>query len=297
MPQALDYSDRQSKLVTRRILVEALHRLQPVEHLSNYAYVGFGAYQFLDFDLVHRHLGINQMTSIESDARLIARCHFNVPYRGIDIFEGTATTMIPTINWTKKAIVWLDYTQRLRTSEMADCENLGMRLVPGSVLAITLNCHPGEEGKRLDLLADALGSENVPLGLSEAKLGEWGLAKTQRELLNALMHRTLAGRGDGTTWQQLLNIRYRDDARMQLIVGIVDHPSLHDKIQACRFEDMPEVSFDAEAIVVEIPNLTLRERQAIAKRLPAKKLKAFAGLSEKDLNSYAEYYRWLDGVG
>jgi len=298
MPTVLDYGDRPSKRVTRRIFVEALRRLQSIDRLSNYSYVGFGAYQFLDFDLVHRQLGIERMVSIESDADLIARCHFNVPYRAIDILEGTATTLIPTLDWSGKSIVWLDYTQRLRSDEMADCENVALRLQPGSVLAVTLNCHPGEDGQRRAALAKSVGSENVPIGITEARLGDWGLAKAQRELLTSLIHRTLAGRGDGVNWQQLLNIHYRDDARMQMIVGIVDHPDLHEKIQGCRFEDMREVSFDGHPIVVDLPVLTLREQQAISKKLPSSRsLREFAGISARDVASYAEFYRWLDPVG
>jgi hypothetical protein len=297
MANALDYGDRQSKTVSRRIFVDALKRLQAVDKLSKYSYIGFGAHQFLDFDLVHRHLGIDRMTSIESDVKLIARCHFNVPYRGIDILEGTATTILPTLDWTGKVIAWLDYTQRLRTEELADSENITLRLQPGSVLAITLNCHPGADGTRLEALTRAVGARNVPIGITEARLGEWGLAKIQREIITSLLHRVLASRGDGTTWQQILNIQYRDDARMQMIVGIIDHPTLHESVQACRFGDMPEVSFDGEPLVIELPALTLRERQALSRKLPAKALKAFAGLSAKDVSAYAKFYRWLDAAG
>lgn len=295
MPSVLDYSDRQSKLVTRRILVAALKRLQAVDQLSNYAYVGFGAYQFLDFDLVHRHLGVKELTSIESDEDLLARCHFNAPYKGISILHGTATTMIPTLDWNRRAIVWLDYTQRLREAELADCENVALRLTPGSVLAVTLNCHPGRGATRRDDLAKAVGAANVPIGMSNAKLGEWGLAKVQRNLLTSRIDRVLGNRGD-LGWQQILNINYKDSARMQLIVGVVTDSETHEALQMCRFEDMPEASPDGEALEIEIPNLTVRERQALSKKLPAKKLKGFAGLAEEDLARYAQFYRWLDPV-
>jgi hypothetical protein len=84
---------------------------------------------------------------------------------------------------------------------------------------------------------------------------------------------------------------------MQMIVGIVDDATLHGKIQACRFEDMLEVSFDAEALVIEMPALTMRERQAIGKKLPATSLKDFAGLPAERLSAYAKFYRWLDSIG
>ncbi|MDO8119723.1 hypothetical protein Q6346_00175 [Isoptericola sp. b490] len=273
-----------------------LRRLQALADLSSYSYVGFGAYQFLDFDLVHRQLGIDRMTSIESDEGILARCHFNAPYKTVDVISGTATTVIPTLDWAQKTVAWLDYTQRLRTAEMSDCENVALRMSPGSVLAVTLNCHPGPDGERRQQLAEAVGEENVPVGTSEARLGEWGLAKIQREILTGLMHRTLSARGDGTAWEQLLNIYYRDGARMQMIVGIVDHPSIHDSLGACRFGDMPEISPDAEPLVVEIPTLTVRERQALGRKLPARALKSFAGLSEGEVMAYAKFYRWLDSV-
>ncbi|WP_343466427.1 O-methyltransferase [Rhodococcus aetherivorans] len=298
MANVLDYGGRQSKHVSRRIFVDALRRLNAIEKVSKYAYVGFGAYQFLDFELVHRELGIVDMTSIESSEKLIPRCQFNAPYRGIKILEGTANTIIPALDWSKKSIVWLDYTQRLRNDEMADCENVALQLKPGSVLAVTLNCHAGEDGSRRDELAKAVGNQNVPIGVTDAKLGEWGLAKVQRELLTSLIHRTLANRGDGTSWQQILNIQYRDDARMQMLVGIIDHPEIHEKIQACRFEDMQEVSIDAEPLTIQLPSLTLRERQALDKKLPTRSaLKEFAGIPAKDIAAYAQFYRWLDPVG
>lgn len=296
MATFLDYADRPSKTVCRRIFVETLRRLQALDRLSTYSYVGFGAYQFLDFDLVHRQLGVDKMTSIESSEKLIARCHFNAPYKNIEVVQGSSTTIIPTLDWSGKTITWLDYTRRLGTGEMADCQNLALRMQPGSVLAVTLNGHPGEDGERRQQLADAVGQENVPIGTSEARLGDWGLAKVQRELVTGILHRALAARGDDATWQQLLNIYYRDGARMQMVVGIVDHPDIHQKIDACRFGDMSEVSPDAEPLIIEIPSLTVRERQALGRKLPTRTLRSFAGLSEADLAAYARFYRWLDAV-
>jgi hypothetical protein len=290
----LDYSDRPSKRVSRRILVDVLRRLHRLDNLANYSYVGFGAYQFLDFDLVHRELGVRNMTSIESDSKLIARCHFNVPYKDIQIIQGTATTVLPTLDWTKKSIVWLDYTQRLRQQEIADCENVALTLTPGSVLAVTLNCHPGEEGTRMRALEDAIGTAHVAITLTDDKLGGWGLAAAQHKLLTAKIEKTLNDRGDGASWQQVLNIRYKDDARMQLIVGIIDHPDIHAELSACKFGDMDFTSYDAESLIIAIPSLTTREQLKINESLPSKSPKAFAGISQDAVSSYAKFYRLLE---
>jgi hypothetical protein len=50
----MSYELRPSKAVTRRLLVDVLRRLPTVAALPDYQYVGFGALEFLDFELVHR---------------------------------------------------------------------------------------------------------------------------------------------------------------------------------------------------------------------------------------------------
>lgn len=293
---AMNYGDRPSKAVTRAILVEVFHRMAPLGDLSKYEYVGLGAHQFLDFDLVHRRLGIERMTSIESDGALIARCWFNAPYKTIKILQGTVSTVVPSLTWTGKSLVWFDYTQRLRNEELADCQNLALRLEPGSAFAITLNCDPGADGSRRSDLDGAVGAERVPLGTTEARLGDWGLARVQRELVVAEIQTTLRERGDGASWKQLLNIHYRDRARMQLIMGVIDHPTVHSQLEACRFGDLAEVSYDGTATVIAMPELTSRERQELGRKLPTSRQFELAGLPRAELDSYAKYYRWLDAV-
>lgn len=292
----LDYGDRPSKAVSRRIMVETLRRLQAFEPLPSYSYVGFGAIQFLDFDLVHRHLGIKKMTSIEADSSLLPRCHFNVPFKGINILEGTSTTVLPTLDWGSKVIVFLDYTQKLRQEEMSDCENVALLIIPGSVLAVTLNCQPNSEvgQRRVDLEA-AVGSQQVPLGVTDARLGGWGLGVVQREILTSVIQGALAARGDGSSWQQLLNIRYKDGASMQTIVGVVDHPDVHKKLEGCRFQEMDEVRDGPDALEIQIPMLTARERLALNAKLPST-VRSFAGISEAKVKAYASMYRWMDSA-
>lgn len=290
----LDYRDRPSKAVTRRILVATLRRLQAFQSLERYPYVGFGAVHFVDFDLMHRQLGVVDMTSIEGRASLVPRCHFNRPYRGIVIREGTSSTVLPTLDWSLPAIVHLDYTQRLRSEELSDIKNLAMQLQPGSVLAISLNCQPNrDEALRRSDLESAVGPQLVPLGVTGVKLGGWGLASVQRDIVTSTVDATLSGRGDATTWQQLLNIRYKDGASMQTIAGVVDHPGVHDALKACRFEDMPEVRTGSEALEIRVPVLTTRERLALNQKIPGTP-GSLPGLAAEEIEAYVNNYRWLN---
>ncbi|UUZ59546.1 O-methyltransferase [Nocardioides sp. B-3] len=294
MADLLDYRERPSKAVARRIMMSALQRLQAFAPLPSYSYVGFGSIQFVDFDPVHRQLGIKKMTSIESESKIIARCHYNRPYNGIKILEGTSGTLLPGLDWKDKAIVWLDYTSRLRKSELDDCQTVSLVLQPGSVLALTFNCDPNEdENERVTDLEKAVGSELVPLGTTGARLGEWGLAGVQRQIATQTITKALADRGGDLSWQQILNIQYRDGSRMQTIVGIIDHPDIHDKLKLCRFDQMPEVSIDEKALQATVPVLTPRERQALNSKLPGK-VTSFAGIPEEKLRAYSDMYRWMD---
>ena len=69
--------------------VDAMRRLSSFRPLPAYRYVGLGGYEFVDFDLVHRALGVNRMTSIES-AVDEKRLKFNRPFPGIDLKVGTS---------------------------------------------------------------------------------------------------------------------------------------------------------------------------------------------------------------
>lgn len=292
-----DYSERPSKAVTRRILMALLQRLQAFQATSKYRYVGFGAIGFVDFDMAHRVLGVKKMTSIEYKTNLIPRCNFNRPFKGIEVIEGSAGTVLPTLDWSDRAIVWLDYTSKLRSDELSDIENVALLLRPGSVLAVTLNCSvSSEEDERVPELEKAVGADKVPLGVSGARLGGWGLADVQRDLITQLVERTLGNRGDGASWQQLLNIHYRDGAPMQLLVGVVGGADVHKDLLRCRFGEMDEVRMGTEALVVEVPTLTLRERQALNAKLPGK-APSLAGIPAEKLQAYADMYRWLESAG
>ena len=165
-------------------------------------------------------------------------------------------------------------------------------------MVITLNASvPQDEDARVPELEKAVGVELTPLGVSGARLGGWGLAEVQRALASQLLDRTLGGRGEDLKWQQLLNIHYRDGALMQLMAGVVDAPDVHEGLLRCKFGDMNEVRTGEDALLVEVPILTNRERQALNAKLPGKVPSSFAGIPQEKLQAYADMYRWLESVG
>lgn len=292
----ISYELRPTKALVRSILVDTLSRLAPIAPLVNYQYVGFGAVEFLDFDLVHRRLGIHRLTSIESEANVIPRCRFNRPFKGITVLSGTSLTMLPTIDWSGLSIVWLDYTSCLTESVISDINYLARVLIPGSILAITLNAHPVKLPKRRDELESLVGPERIPAGVTNNTLGDWGLAETQAVIVKAELATTFSERGDSTHFRDLLNIHYRDSARMQLLAGIVGAPASDRLIDLCQFDEVPEVRLDGSAIHVRVPLLTRKERAWLNERLPVPSggsLPRLPGVSAEAHNDYTAVYRRL----
>jgi len=293
----MSYEVRPSKAVTRRLFVDLLRRLGPIALLPDYHYVGFGALEFLDFDLMHRHLGITKMTSIEEDTAGIERYRWNRPFNGISVLPGRASTLLSTLDWAGLAVVWLDYTSTLTTEVISDVETLARVLIPGSVLAVTVNAHPVALDKRRTALEKAITPERVPIGVTDNRLGQWGLAATQHIVLSAVISSAFAGRSDGGTWRQLLNINYQDRARMQMLAGVVSAPAVHRALDQCRFEDLDSVRGGADPLLLHVPLLTQRERGWLNQCLPVppgEEMPALPGVDAPDIVAYEQVYRYLE---
>lgn len=275
------------------MIVDACRRLERIAPLENYGYVGFGALEFVDFDLFHRHLGIERMTSIERDDAT-ERYEFNKPYREIELLFGQAGELLPTLDWTGLRIVWLDYEDQLGESELRDCAFVVRELQPGSVLLVTLNV-TCKQDKRLVTLQENLGEERLPGNLTQGDLNtEWAFARVQRAVLTDHLQEIAALRPTASHLRQFVNFNYRDQARMQTIGWVVSTPGLDQTVTESGIEGLPASRTGEEALVVKLPVLTRKEAQHLNTLLP---LAPGETLSEVwlDLPAQAEYaalYRW-----
>jgi len=289
------YTQRPSKDVVRQMFVQMMSRLNKVDELNNYRYVGFGALEFIDFDLMHRRLGIDDMVSIEHDGEHGDRYEANKPYQCINILPGSSVNMLPKIDWSKLSIVWLDYECALVEDVFTDVAYLGAKLLPGSALAITLNAEPGRITDRQDRFEANVTAQRVPQGCDDDTLGEWGWATAQQRLLFATLRRETQRRSDAAEWRPVMNVHYRDDARMQLYVGVIGSPGMNNVLDSCRFRDVPYFSDGLQASVIEVPYLTAHEQSTIRKKLPRKKRQRLSlpGVDSDRLKQYTDVYQWI----
>lgn len=289
------YAHRPSKDVTRRIFVDMLHQLDFDGAMKHYQYVGFGALEFIDFDAIHRSLGITQMFSIENDPN-IERYEANKPYQCISVLPGHSTDMLTKVNWSALSVVWLDYECQLNSQVLTDVEYLCQKLVPGSVLAVTLNASPGALADRRERLVANIGEERVPPKTDDDTLGDWGWAKAQQRVLFTTLRRKLAKRPDSAFWWQGLNVNYRDGAPMQLVAGVIGTPALEARLDQSGVAKASYFRPEGVALSVEVPYLTAHEQRLVRRKLPLRKrqrVPTLPGVPAADVSNYVGHYQWI----
>ncbi|MEV4134421.1 O-methyltransferase [Dactylosporangium sp. NPDC049742] len=292
----LEYKFRPSKTVQRGMIVDVCRRLSVFAPLPEYQYVGFGGLEFIDFDLMHRALGITNMTSLEKDFRAIERYEFNAPFKTVKVLAGSSSEQLIYVDWAPLSIVWLDYVCELERSVLeTDIALLCARLQPGSALFVTLNAHPeAVEAKRKEKLAKNVGEDRIPSGVTGENLAIWGLADVQRTILTDAIEEGLRNRPVPAKWHQVLNIRYADGGKMQTLGGVVVGPGMQKSVEQCGFGELDFVRTGKDALVIRVPMLTQRERLHLERQVPLESGASLdlPGLSQEDKDAFLAVYRY-----
>ena len=293
------YAFRPAKHIQRLMVVDACRRLRAVAPLKQYEYLGFGGFEFVDFELFHRSLGIDRMVSIEKNEVDEQRYVFNKPFADIDLRMGHASDYLPFIDRDTLRIVWLDYTQRLDVEVLQDAQTAAELLRPGSVLIITVNSVPGAPAatRRAQLVEDVC-EERIPIGVDNAALAKWGLSRTQRHILLEEIREALGRRRDGATFEQLFNFEYADRAQMRTLGGMIVTDDVRTGFDDAVFDELSYVRQGGAAFKVSVPVLTAKEAIYLNRQLPlvaGAELK-LEGLRPDDADSYAQMYRWYPPI-
>jgi len=280
------------------MIVDACRRIAFLANLSDYEYVGFGGFEFVDFELSHRELGIGSMVSIEHNIVNKERYQFNRPFGQIDMRFGRASDVLPTLlDDARPRIVWLDYTSRLNLDVLQDVGTCIRRLTPGSIILITVNAHPPTPAntRRENLVADVT-NERIPAGVTDESLARWGWAAVQYAILLAEVDWQLRLRTDGTVFEQLFHFRYNDDAYMLTWGGIVSPEGDRAKWRYI-FDSLDQIRAGEDPLLIEVPVLTAKEVMYLNAQLPevASALKEY-GIPDRDRDAYLTLYRWYPPI-
>jgi hypothetical protein len=288
---------RPAKQIQRLMAVDAMRRLRAFRDIREYRYVGMGGFEFVDFDLVRRALGIHLMTSIESENPQ-ERLEFNQPYPDIDLRFGTSNEMLPRVALDAPLIVWMDYCCPLRHDVLSDMLLLGEKVQPGSMLVVSVNADVPPSGKRLARLEEMVTRERFPLDISkEEDLDSWKWADAQRRIIRTEILKGIATRGGRTRFEQVLNIQYKDTRRMQTWAGVFVDPAHEEGFQRCAFHELDQFRPGSDPLRISIPILTAREVLNLQERLfMGQAPPSLPWLSARESQSFYELHRWYPPV-
>ncbi len=299
--RAVNYGVRAAKSIERKLIAEALLRLDRLSPIEAYRYIGFGSVFFTDFLLFHRVLGISAMTNIEEHMQDEERFRFNVPLGAIDLRFGHSNQLLPKLNWSATTIVWLDYDGQLDAAVLADVETVASSIGRASVLIVTVNAQPMatfKPGERVSALRDKVGRERIPLGIeADGHLANWRLAAVSRRIIGAAIERALADRNaplpvaERLRYRQIFNFRYADGPKMMTTGGIFFHDADVEALEGCQFASLSQVVDGEVPFEVKVPVLTAREVLWLNAQLPTEDPVSAPGVPPADCEAYARVHR------
>lgn len=310
------YGLRPAKNIERKMMGEAFARLAPLRPLSQYRYIGFGSEFFNDFALYHETLGIRDMISIEHDVARVPRCEFNRPYKCITVMPGSASEVLPNLEWDQRTIVWLDYLDRLNRSVLDDISLVASKAPSGSLLVWSVNAKPWGEGRddddgaiisvaelpahRIKKLRDSMSPRVVPHEWLKGSLAKWGLAGVYHKLIREEIDRVISDRnasaspGDRLEFFQCFHFRYADGQKMLTVGGVLLNPADARVLGANPFDGLPFTRTGEDALEIKPPILTGREVRHLSQLFPHDdaNTEAPAWLKAEDIDNFRKVYRY-----
>jgi hypothetical protein len=296
----INYSLRPAKHVERKMVFEALRRLDRIADLRQFRYIGLGSPFFADFRLAHREIGIQSLLNIEQETDDQERFEFNRPFGCVEMEFGEASDVLDEIDWEIRTIAWLDYDKPLNTAQIADVKRLAANLKSGSVIVITTNADPfGLEG-RVERLQKQLG-DYLPLSADDPDLlGGWGTAQLLRSIIHDAIQQQLVIRneglppGAGIHYTQAFNFNYADGVRMLTVGGMLFDAGMVGNAQQLDLDSLPFVRRGEDAYVVEIPHLTWKEMTHLESAFPCDPADAGLDFLDRDaVEQYSAVYRYF----
>ncbi len=308
----INYRLRPAKAVERKMICDSLRCLSPFGELISYRYVGFGSTYFSDFILFHKSLHIEDMISIEKDQHAKDRFEYNKPFGCIEIKYGASYEVLPTIEWNKKSIVWLDYDSPLEKTILDDIDTLINKLVSGSVLIVTVSAEPErppEEGLtreqidkfREDKLQERLPKEKIPINVKPIDLTGKKLGNLYKRIINNQIEQSVSSVNSACSadekldYKQIFNFRYADGSRMLTIGWLLYEQSYCNLVEQCKFSKNFNATELDEPYEINVPNLTLKEIQYLDSQMPTDDCNAVQRICIplKDVKCYAEVYKYF----
>lgn len=309
--QLIDYSIRPAKFTERKMLCEVLARLKVFGSLETYHYIGFGSIWFLDCVLFHRALGIENIVSIEREIEHEPRFVFNNPYRGITLRMGESAEVLPTLDWGRRSIIWLDYDDPLSPSVLDDVRTVATRASSGTALFISVQAekifdkrNENEDPVYVDtpaLFRGFFGAARTPRTMMNADLRGWSLSRTSRssirqEIENSLRQVNVERQEqERIEFRQVTAFEYADGAKITTVGGVFVNHEDCGGFNNAGFGNLAFFRDGGDAFRIKVPMLTPREMRHLDRSLPCPPGEGLdrGPIPDEEAKRYASLYRYL----
>lgn len=315
------YHLRPHKAVDRNLFCEVLRHLSKIIDISNYRYIGFGSYEFDEFKLAHRYLGITDMHSIESETDIYNRQKFNRPYPFIELFNEKCEQYIDEdFDPETNSIFWMDFSDATdKAGQFSDVTNLFAKLSEKDIVRVTLNANASSiktsnvDNMEYQLEQDdkkilrtkrfvALKNSLNTIFPADAIEDDVTAQKYPALLLKILYNAAYAGLGTDLSICPLCIYTYEDGQRMITITMIVVPCNEKEKIIStiktafADWSDFVKIDSWTEIIKIVLPGLTIHEQleliQRNRNREEIKKTSKDIGLPEEAITQFYKFYRY-----
>lgn len=314
---SVPYHLRSNKYVDRSIFMELLSKINSSKKLSDYRYVGFGGPYMEDFKLIHSLFSLTDLTSIEYDEEVKKRQEFNKPIGCMNIKNMTSGKYIDEYEEGRNSIIWLDYAEAGALSEqITEFETILSKLTENDVIKITLNANPAclydvnqlKEGQnlfqeRLAVLEGHFGN-HLPPNIKPEMMTRKPLVKIMLQSLKHIISSVFPPVTE-MTFKLLTAFSYSDSKHQMLtFTGIIlNREKVNDFMINSGILDWEYyINEHDEPMVIELPDLSIKERLAIDALLPCNEpaiiqdsLSFLFDENEKKskskIESYMKYYR------
>ncbi len=308
------YHLRTNKAVDRFLFIETLQRLIDINEAGDYTYYSFGGPYLEDFRLIHERFPEMEMVSIEKDKEVYKRQDFHRPSGKIDLQKCDMHSFLSEYDSEDKtSVFWLDYT-RLDYYQFEEFMLLLNKVAPGSIVKITLQCHPGnhlnkpgdeldsngnfkkdKQGEFRNKFGDVLPGSSVSIPRNELKF-----AKLLQDMIQIASQKALPSGAENLVFQPISSTYYKDGVGIFTMTGSVckksDRKAIRDKFRGWKPANL---HWKKEPIRVDVPALSTQERLHLQSSLPCSGRKLLWSLGYKidgnrsleQLKQYAEYYR------
>jgi hypothetical protein len=265
----VQYDLRPSKQTERRVLLDILRSAADVGFdLHKYKYLGFGGFKFYDFEMLFRHLGIRDMTSLEIDKSLFERCRFNLPFGFIDLRGELLADYLGRITFRKPLIAWLDYDCTISNGVIEDIRTLSAKAPVGSFVFVTVDARISDGMRDLsssERLAEVrVEYQDYALVSSESELEPSVFPIFAEKIMWAALVDSMSKRSDGM-FIPIIRVFYKDTAEMITIGGCLCPLESVNKLRSRLRRDFRFLvpSGDAEPFTIRSFNLSARERHLL----------------------------------